>query len=87
MIMENKEMIIELKKKLHEGAVEFSYKKKNGDIRDAVGTLNSEVYGDENKPKGTGYEADESQIRYYDLNSEGWRSFIAENLISIKEND
>ena len=81
--MENKEVnISEFKKALHEGKVKFSYVKKDGSIIDAVGTLNIDVMGKENVPKGTGYETTDSNIRYYDLNSEGWRSFIVDNLIN-----
>ena len=80
--MEKKEVNInEFKKALHKGKVKFSYIKKDGSIRDAVGTLNIDVMGEDNKPKGTGYEITDSNIRYYDLNSEGWRSFITDNLI------
>ena len=81
--MEKKEVnISKFKKALHDGKVKFSYTKKDGSIRDAVGTLNIDVMGKENEPKGTGYEITDSNIRYYDLNSEGWRSFIIDNLIS-----
>lgn len=80
--MEQKEVNInEFKKALHDGKVEFKYTKKNGEERTAVGTLNIIIMGEANKPKGTGYEVTDTNIRYYDLNSEGWRSFIPENLI------
>jgi len=78
--------IEDFKKALHNGVVEFKYKKKNGDERVAKGTLNVEVMGKENSPKGTGYDIIDSNIRYYDLNSEGWRSFVTENLIEWKVN-
>lgn len=78
--------IEDFKKALHNGVVEFKYKKKNGDERVAKGTLNVEVMGEENSPKGTGYEITDSNIRYYDLNSKGWRSFVVENLIEWKVN-
>ena len=74
-----------LKAKLHENGVVFKYKKVNGDIREAYGTLNIDVMGEENMPKrNTGIEYSEDVIRYYDLNSKGWRSFKAENLISYE---
>lgn len=83
--MEKKEVNInEFKNALHKGIVEFKYTKKNGEIREAKGTLNTEIMGEENTPKGTGYEITDSNIRYYDLNSEGWRSFIVDNLIEWK---
>lgn len=78
--------IEDFKKALHNGVVEFKYKKKNGDERVAKGTLNVEAMGEENSPKGTGYDITDSNIRYYDLNSEGWRSFVVENLIEWKVN-
>ena len=74
------------KEALRKGVVEFKYRKKNGEIRDAKGTLNIDVMGEENAPKGTGYDIVDTNIRYYDLNSEGWRSFIAENLIEWSNN-
>ena len=81
--MEKKETNIkDFKKALYEGKVEFKYTKKNGEERIAIGTLNIDVMGKENEPKGTGYEITDSNIRYYDLNSNGWRSFIVDNLIS-----
>ena len=73
--------IVNFKNALRKGIVEFKYKKKNGEIRSAKGTLNIEVMGEDNAPKGTGYDIVDDNIRYYDLNSEGWRSFIPENLI------
>lgn len=78
--------INDFKNALRKGVVNFKYKKKNGEIRDAKGTLNVEIMGEENTPKGTGYDIVDTNIRYYDLNSEGWRSFIAENLIEWNNN-
>ena len=80
--MEQKELYIDkFKKALHKGIVEFKYKKKNGEERIAKGTLNEDIIGKENLPKGTGYDITNTNIRYYDLNSEGWRSFLVENFI------
>ena len=84
--MEKKEVNInEFKKALRDGKVEFKYTKKNGEQRTAVGTLNIDVMGSENAPKGTGYEISDSNIRYYDLNSNGWRSFLVKNLKKKKK--
>lgn len=72
----------ELKEKLREGIVQFEYTKKDGSIRTAKGTLNLDLikkFGAE--PKGTQTEISDAVIRYYDINSEGWRSFIKENLV------
>lgn len=73
--------IEDFKNALRDRTVEFKYSKKNGDIRIAKGTLNSDIMGDNNIPKGTGYDIKDNNIRYYDLNSNGWRSFLSENLI------
>jgi len=74
------------KNALHKGVVEFKYKKRNGEIRSAKGTLNIDVMGNENAPTGSGYKTSDDIIRYYDLNSEGWRSFVVENLIEWTKN-
>lgn len=83
--MENNELIEQLKKRLHEGEVEFTYKKKNGEERQAKGTLNKDIYGEDHAPKNSGIEYSENVIRYFDIYSNSWRSFIKENLISIKD--
>ena len=86
--IENKELVkdmaFELKAKMQDGKVKFRYTKKNGEIREALGTLNSDIYGKENEPTGNGSDCPENQIKYYDLNSDGWRSFLIENLIDYE---
>lgn len=80
--MNNSEINIkDFKNALNEGTVEFKYKKKDGSIRDAKGTLNIDIMGSENAPTGSGYNISDSNIRYYDLNSNGWRSFLVDNLL------
>lgn len=81
--MENQvvDLAKELKQELHKREVKFSYWKKDGSIREARGTLNSEVYGKDNEPSGSGRSVPENQVRYYDLDVQGWRSFLSENLI------
>ena len=45
-----------------------------------------DIYGEANKPVGnTNYTASDTTVRYYDLNSEGWRSFIVENFIGFED--
>lgn len=70
------------KKKLHEGVVEFKYNKVNGEERTARGTLHETAITEDggSMPKGSMNVSEES-IRYYDLNSNGWRSFRVENFI------
>lgn len=81
---DNETMVDELKEKLRNGEAKFTYKKKNGEERTAHGTLNKEIYGETNEPKGTAKSVPENQVRYFDLDSNGWRSFITENLISVE---
>lgn len=79
------ESLVLLKSRMHEGEVNFTYQKKDGSERTARGTLNVQVMGEENSPKGMDYNKNDDVTRYYDLNSNGWRSFTNVNLISIDE--
>ena len=72
--------IEELKKKLLEGVVEFSYTKKDGSLRTAKGTLCMDNIPEDQHPNGNGIVVP-GVLRYYDLNSEGWRSFKEDNLV------
>ena len=75
---------------MRNGVVEFSYTKKDGSTRVAKGTLNFDIMGEENQPKngvgspknGVGYDSD-TTTRYFDINSNGWRSFKNDNFIEI----
>ena len=77
------ETIENLKSQMRNGVVEFSYTKKDGSERLAKGTLNFEIMGEENQPKaGVDYDSN-TTTRYFDVNSNGWRSFKNENFIKI----
>lgn len=79
----NTETIENLKSQMRNGVVEFSYTKKDGSERLAKGTLNFEIMGEENQPKtGVDYDSN-TTTRYFDVNSNGWRSFKNENFIKI----
>ena len=79
----NTEAINNLKSEMHKGVVEFSYIKKDGSTRIAKGTLNFEIMGEENTPKsGVEYDS-EKTTRYFDVDSEGWRSFKNDNFLEI----
>lgn len=79
----NTEVINNLKSEMRKGVVEFSYTKKDGSTRIAKGTLNFEIMGEENTPK-SGVEYDtETTTRYFDVDSEGWRSFKNDNFLEI----
>lgn len=83
----NTETIENLKSQMRNGVVEFSYTKKDGSTRIAKGTLNFDVMGEENLPKnGVSYDS-ETTTRYFDVNSNGWRSFKNDNFIEILSNE
>lgn len=68
-----------LKSMLNNGNVEFTYKKKNGETRNAIGTTNKTAlerigitFGDKND----GCDSSETKsVRYYDISKNAWRSF------------
>lgn len=74
-----------LKEQLRQGEVKFQFTKKNGEIRDARGTLNMDIIPQENHPKGTSKEVPENTTRYFDLDKESWRSFTNDSFIGIVE--
>lgn len=78
------EEIKDFKKRLHEGVVEFKYTKVNGEERIARGTLHETAIVEDggSMHNGTMTVSDDT-IRYYDLNSNGWRSFRHENFIGV----
>lgn len=61
----------------------FAYRKKDGKIRLAIGTTNLKDIPENLHPSGKIESSDES-VRYYDICSEGWRSFKPENLLWVE---
>lgn len=78
------ELSQELKDLLTKNIVSFSYEKKNGEWREAVGTRNPKMITEHNGelPKGTGKEAT-GVITYWDIKAEAWRSFREDSIITI----
>lgn len=68
---------------LSKGAVKFKYTKKDGTVREAFGTTNINFIPSEHRPseEASTVITDTPTVRYYDLNSKGWRSFIKENIL------
>ena len=79
------EALIILKNRMNDVSVSKKKKKKDGSERTARGTLNIDTMGQENAPKGVQTTNNDTATRYYDLNSEGWRSFTNINLVSIDD--
>ena len=68
---------VKLKSKLLSGVVEFSFTKKDGSIRKAIGTLETSLFDYESK----GGKGNNKTIAYYDLEAKGFRCFKIENLV------
>lgn len=74
-----------LRKLLKAGVVEFTYKKKDGSLRKAKGTLKKSLLpeldnDDENKRK-----TNDDCFVYYDLKRDDYRCFLKKNFIEIKD--
>lgn len=75
-----------LKKKLAKGVARFVYTKKDGTLREAVGTNNRKeldkldvLFAD------AGVKLSENVVRYFDLDRMEFRSFLKENLVEVKD--
>lgn len=76
-------MLDELKSRMVSGEmVKFAYRKVDGSIRYAIGTLQADVVAANTKANGT-YHKPMGTFCYIDLESFGWRSFKEERLIEI----
>lgn len=77
-----------LESKMMENAVKFSYTKKDGSLREAVGTLDRSKMdmGDGTlwEPVGKGLPEKPEFVRYWDLQSMGWRQFNVFNLVAVE---
>lgn len=71
--------VLRLEMRLLTEKVAFTYRKVNGDFRNAYGTL--AIPNFTASAIGSGKCAD--QIAYWDEFAHGWRSFIAGNLVSV----
>jgi len=78
----------DFRKKLSTGVWQFSYFKKDGSIREAVGTLDLARIPEEMRPtteEHIEYMLYNSIFIYYDLNAGGWRSFRLDYFIGFVE--
>jgi hypothetical protein len=67
-------------KKMTEGAVTFKFKKVDGSVREATGTLNTDLM-----PAGSAkieIGENDAAIPFYDLVNEGFRSFRRDSVIA-----
>jgi hypothetical protein len=62
-----------LRARLREGAVTFAFRKLDGTLRTAVGTVNLSMIPETLRPNGNGTSTDAS-VRFFDLEKGAWRS-------------
>ncbi|GAB4042626.1 SH3 beta-barrel fold-containing protein [Spirosoma litoris] len=67
---------LQLRAKMMNEPVRFTYVKETGEVRNALG-----YYGDDHKPKDT--DTVSKVIKYFDLRANGWRSFRVDRLLSV----
>ena len=77
-----------LESKMLETAVRFQFKKKDGSLREAVGTLVHEKMVQEDgtiwEPVGESKPEHPLYVRFWDLTVPGWRQFNVFNLIAVE---
>lgn len=71
----------DFKKRLASGSLKFYFRKVNGELRKAIGTLDLGIVPNANHPKGGKVSGD--QTVYYDLEKGAWRSISATQEIWI----
>ena len=77
--------LLRLKKLLKAGVVEFSYKKKDGRVRKAKGTLKDELMPETDRNDERKKNLSKECFYYYDLKRDDFRCFLRDNFIEIKE--
>lgn len=80
--------VVLLESKMLETAVRFQFRKQNGELREAVGTLKREKMIQQDgalwEPVGEGKPEHPMYVRYWDLNKMAWRQFSILNLIAVE---
>lgn len=77
-----------LESKMLEQAVKFQFRKKDGSVRDAIGTRKRELMVQEDgktwEPIGVERPEVPTLVKYWDLTVRSWRSFNVFNLIAVE---
>lgn len=68
--------------KLNSGVVEFSFRKKDGTIRQAVGTRSLGIIPAQFHPK-TDKQPAPSVLPFFDIDKQAWRSFQRHSIVEI----
>lgn len=81
--------IMKLQEKMLEQAVKFQFRKKDGSVRDAIGTLKRELMVQEDgtiwEPKGEAKPEPATVIRFFDTVKGLWRCFTVTEFIGLAE--
>ena len=76
------QMIETLKNKMANGVAHFVFKKKNGELREAWGTIQSNIASAKTNGRGESRE-NYFTTAYFDIEKGAWRSFRWETLIKV----
>lgn len=80
--------VMMLESKMLETAVRFQFKKKDGSMREAVGTLKREKMIQEDgkvwEPIGEQKPEVPTLVKYWDMTVQGWRCFNVFNLVKVE---
>ena len=76
-----RESVVEM---LRKGVVNVKFTKKNGEVRDMKCTLIQSSIPQDKQAKGVLGRVDESVVRVYDIATDGWRSFVLANVLSVQ---
>lgn len=71
-----------VKNLLRSGECSILYTKTNGEERTARGTTNLDLVPQDQHPASSEEDYGQ-QVRYFDLDKAGWRSFVLERMVSI----
>lgn len=77
-----------LESKMLEQAVKFQFKKKDGSIRDAIGTRKRDLMVQEDgkvwEPVGAQKPECPTTLGFWDLEKKAWRCLIVSNLVAVE---
>lgn len=82
------ERVMTLENEMLDRAVKFQFRKKDGSVREAEGTLNPALMVLEDgsiwEPKGEARPLPPSLLRFFDVVAHGWKSFVVTNLVAVE---
>jgi len=80
--------IMLLQEKMLEQAVKFQFRKKDGTVRDAVGTLKRSLMKQEDgtlwEPKGEARPDVPALMKFWDCVAKSWKCFTVANLVAVE---